>query len=321
MSTSGAHPRAGGSTPLSISAWSRATAHPRAGGEHRPPFLSTTPPYGSSPRGRGARDQGSSGAVEGRLIPARAGSTKQGTLARTPRSAHPRAGGEHQRVDGSHHSWQGSSPRGRGARETLAGRRLLHGLIPARAGSTSSRRPRRARRTAHPRAGGEHHSGAGYADKPGGSSPRGRGSTLARVPASGTAGAHPRAGGEHSYGSVSVVPSGGSSPRGRGALLVTRATRCATGLIPARAGSTTGPRSPTAAAGAHPRAGGEHWGELPSERHLTGSSPRGRGAQGVGAEVPAGRAHPRAGGEHGVLGPPHVLGEGSSPRGRGAPRD
>ena len=93
---------------------------------------------GSSPRGRGKRVERDDGLAFQRLIPARAGKTRgELRLLRGP-AAHPRAGGEN--AGGGYDApWMvGSSPRGRGKQSWSHHLALETGLIPARAGKTSS---------------------------------------------------------------------------------------------------------------------------------------------------------------------------------------
>ena len=134
----------------------------------------------------------------------------------------------------------------------------------------------------------------------------------------------------------------GSSPRPRGAHVLRYRRRCYRGLIPASAGSTTGPASPRPAPWAHPRVRGEH--HVPDETPpiKVGSSPRPRGALlGVAAPdhllglIPASagsttpratparrsRAHPRVRGEHTDDRLASMFAQGSSPRPRGAPAE
>ena len=113
-------------------------AHPRAGGENSLRLESAAWSPGSSPRGRGKREGGHPGLARGGLIPARAGKTEACHSSRLPRWAHPRAGGENSCPSWPRATTLGSSPRGRGklrARERGVNR---SGLIPARAGKTSS---------------------------------------------------------------------------------------------------------------------------------------------------------------------------------------
>ena len=70
-------------------------------------------------------------------------------------SAHPRVGGENQRLARLGVQVKGSSPRGRGKRYAVDQVDLLGGLIPAWAGKTRTRRSSASGLGAHPRVGGE----------------------------------------------------------------------------------------------------------------------------------------------------------------------
>ena len=132
----------------------------------------------------------------------------------------------------------------------------------------------------------------------------------------------------------------GSSPRGRGKRQRRIEVSAGRGLIPARAGKTSPPRTERGGGQAHPRAGGENEADPYSDETLSGSSPRGRGKRRRGPAVrrPAGliparagktwrsrRAlarrwvHPRAGGENHCAASQISASRGSSPRGRGKP--
>ena len=151
-------------------------------------------------------------------------------------------------------------------------------LIPARAGKTFVLSWSLAVAGAHPRAGGENFLIVEVAEKLDGSSPRGRGKLLADqdipveirlIPARAgktillterkvSAWAHPRAGGENQPGCYHARVSLGSSPRGRGKLRFLCVWLTTLGLIPARAGKTSGEREGAGKTRAHPRAGGEN---------------------------------------------------------------
>ena len=234
----------------------------------------------------------------------------------------------------------GSSPRGRGTPIRTAAPTDLPRFIPARAGNTSMGVCSRPRRAVHPRAGGEH------AGRPGPRVPQRRfiparaGNTRSRRGRRARAAVHPRAGGEHRLPCPHCGGRGGSSPRGRGTLRSGAPGAAVYRFIPARAGNTRGCRPASGRTPVHPRAGGEHIAGVPSLSDFSGSSPRGRGTPGYGAEsldrprfIPA-RAgnttatgssasavsvHPRAGGEHALAAPGEVSSDGSSPRGRGTP--
>ena len=272
-------------------------AHPRVGGENLRHPVHQLPGQGSSPRGRGKLSNYEGHRMGTRLIPAWAGKTPCGRASRSRARAHPRVGGENAPADTGPASYRGSSPRGRGKRRRSEGPVSSPRLIPAWAGKTPADRRGGPRVKAHPRVGGENDDTGGESRVIGGSSPRGRGKLLhlicqfqvrRLIPA--WAGktrafgrffrrrrAHPRVGGENAAAQVRADGHGGSSPRGRGKLLPM--LECATvgRLIPAWAGKTPPPATPSDASPAHPRVGGENASVAKGLQTLSGSSPRGRG--------------------------------------------
>ena len=232
---------------------------------------------GSSPRGRGKRQEVHAGHTGVGLIPARAGKTVPGWVAPVQERAHPRAGGENIAALVAGLVYFGSSPRGRGKLVLACNREPELGLIPARAGKTAQVVRITFVSTAHPRAGGENRRTTSRPRQQSGSSPRGRGKPgnhrllrrepgliparagkTARCPHGAcSAAAHPRAGGEN------VIASS-----------LEQYTRR---LIPARAGKTRRNRPPRLTTRAHPRAGGENDCSRSAAALTAGSSPRGRG--------------------------------------------
>ena len=252
---------------------------------------------GSSPRGRGKRCPPSRYQATRGLIPAWAGKTLTATTSTSCRRAHPRVGGEnwfHARVS---QAMRGSSPRGRGKRDSARLLRVGHGLIPAWAGKTLGRASAPSSEPAHPRVGGENAHGHGRRHRRRGSSPRGRGKPHGARLAPGVSGlipawagktcksnpyvlgvrAHPRVGGENLEGVVYVRQTLGSSQRGRGKPVSLHLEEGTGGLIPAWAGKTCCCVCALFAHRAHPRVGGENSPPTPARRRFSGSSPRGRG--------------------------------------------
>ena len=174
-------PARAGSTLTSASPSTRTTAHPRSRGEHPESVVLPPPAAGSSPLARGARQLLPGPLSAGRLIPARAGSTCPGPPPWCPARAHPRSRGEHIGVAELLVVPTGSSPLARGARRRHPARGPRPRLIPARAGSTPSRRTCGWGRGAHPRSRGEHSSWVLTNRGVPGSSPLARGAP-ARVP-------------------------------------------------------------------------------------------------------------------------------------------
>ena len=253
----------------------------------------------------------------------------------------------------------GSSPRVRGAASTPARPSWPSGIIPARAGSSRSGAPLSDARRDHPRACGEQYKAATGKDISIGSSPRVRGAAVrdlldardARIiPA--RAGSrppggwhrrgwsdHPRACGEQAAALHRHGVHLGSSPRVRGADSRCGSRRNLQRIIPARAGSRRAWRSGVLPRRDHPRACGEQSMSSWRRLHLSGSSPRVRGAAaparrrtrrrriiparaGSSASTAHSRGwtgdHPRACGEQVLTMRPPRLRTGSSPRVRGA---
>ena len=131
------------------------SAHPRVGGENALGKFISCLHAGSSPRGRGKREDSNNRVGGCRLIPAWAGKTMTANSAVTDTKAHPRVGGE----NGVSHEIGcgvvGSSPRGRGKPIRRRARHTRGRLIPAWAGKTFNRELSRVDGRAHPRVGGE----------------------------------------------------------------------------------------------------------------------------------------------------------------------
>ena len=192
---------------------------------------------------------------------------------------------------------RGSSPRGRGKRQTSRTDRPPTRLIPAWAGKTARRPAFRPRYGAHPRVGGENIIARAGRVLRSGSSPRGRGKralhhfrervqrlipawagkTSTSTPRPASRWAHPRVGGENLGHHVLPVDVEGSSPRGRGKPLLDWSDRVVRRLIPAWAGKTIAHTGRAGLLAAHPRVGGENVTGLLQPCYALGSSPRGRG--------------------------------------------
>ena len=310
---------------------------------------------------RGKLDDCGHGVRQARLIPARAAKTSWRRRRRPAPRAHPRVCGENRRVNVRARLCGGSSPRVRGKRDCVRRPAPSRGLIPARAGKTPGSSRARSGRGAHPRACGENNGMGEGVVGCFGSSPRVRGKPIEQqflrarvglIPA--RAGktpsttspkkarpAHPRACGENIKTTAPPAIEAGSSPRVRGKLPTLFPQGPRRGLIPARAGKTTGAPGRPASCPAHPRACGENLNPARFGKVLAGSSPRVRGKLGThqtwGSSdglIPARagktsarsgtratrRAHPRACGENKLHAEVANILLGSSPRVRGKPR-
>ena len=296
---------------------------------------------GSSPRARGTRSRRRFRCARRWFIPASAGNTWRGRIARGARPVHPRERGEHvdryMETDGR----AGSSPRARGTLDELVGGVGHRRFIPASAGNTLTPSRQAAIRSVHPRERGEHRQSRQPGACPIGSSPRARGTrgvppqqlprdrfipasagnTAAPRPARSATAVHPRERGEHLRNTARASRRVGSSPRARG--------------------TRPPPTAPRASSPVHPRERGEHDPSARADYALGGSSPRARGTQLHPGRrdrqrrfIPASAGntclpvctlgtktvHPRERGEHTVRVRAHRVPRGSSPRARGTRR-
>ena len=212
---------------------------------------------GSSPRMRGAPDPGRVCGPGRGIIPADAGSTRTGRQATHGSRDHPRGCGEHHIMLDVWQSFQGSSPRMRGARSTPSVTASSWRIIPADAGSTVLIVGVVVAIGDHPRGYGEHAKLMLNNLYGKGSSPRMRGAhrwyhpgwwvpRIIPADAGSTTGKdyctdhwqdHPRGCGEHILNCIGLFRGVGSSPRMRGAL-ADRGDGLLQGIIPADAGST-----------------------------------------------------------------------------------
>ena len=252
----------------------------------------------------------------------------------------------------------GSSPRGRGTRAAELREEAQARVIPAWAGNTVPTASLICRISGHPRVGGEHPIVYNAPEVHYGSSPRGRGTqaqpvdgpplvrvipawagnTCAGANGCSRSSGHPRVGGEHLWRRSTTGVGSGSSPRGRGTRRPPFSRWWAARVIPAWAGNTGLRVGVIGLETGHPRVGGEHGPQRPTDDPHLGSSPRGRGTRCSILPVPtihrvipawAGNTratvrpvmiepgHPRVGGEHISSVMSSLFMPGSSPRGRG----
>ena len=236
--------------------------HPRIRGEHPDAERHDPRGNGSSPHTRGARCGPGPQGTYRRIIPAYAGSTRSVWSIPLSCPDHPRIRGEHLPLKTFEGMNRGSSPHTRGAHVAVERRFDRCRIIPAYAGSTSSRQPVRGSGRDHPRIRGEHSAEANGTLRAYGSSPHTRGARHRRpvgggwrgiIPAyagstcgpgrRGACGAdHPRIRGEHPYHIIEVPAEYGSSPHTRGAPPNTETLSNGRRIIPAYAGSTSGRR-------------------------------------------------------------------------------
>ena len=152
--------------------------HPRIRGEHGQAWRPSLPVSGSSPHTRGALDDSDQYVIDGRIIPAYAGSTVWPMAGWNANADHPRIRGEHRHGLPPYAAVFGSSPHTRGARRADLAELRLERIIPAYAGSTLGPGVSDLRGADHPRIRGEHALSSILVDDVRGSSPHTRGAHL-----------------------------------------------------------------------------------------------------------------------------------------------
>ena len=252
--------------------------HPRIRGEHAGAIMWGRQQTGSSPHTRGAHHEGAPEDMDGRIIPAYAGSTSPDEAIPMKRGDHPRIRGEHGRGPSRGPSSRGSSPHTRGAQSRQPVDEAIHGIIPAYAGSTYITPPPSSTSPDHPRIRGEHLSERLLSDLPHGSSPHTRGAPHEGLHVARRSRIIPAYAGSTTVAQSANGHGTGSSPHTRGARVLCRRSDPDRGIIPAYAGSTCQlgvGRNPDLD---HPRIRGEHPWFIDSRGWLAGSSPHTRGA-------------------------------------------
>ena len=129
--------------------------HPRACGEQRGRRPRRATSRGSSPRVRGTASNIHDKLLDAGIIPARAGNSRFTIRPRSLHRDHPRACGEQRLWHVPPHCRSGSSPRVRGTVLPVVVNAVVQGIIPARAGNSSSPTSPPSSRRDHPRACGE----------------------------------------------------------------------------------------------------------------------------------------------------------------------
>ena len=216
-------------------------------------------PRGSSPLARGLRVVRRVGGDRVGIIPARAGFTNSPTTPTPWRRDHPRSRGVYGWWIIRGVAGEGSSPLARGLLVLLLRQGVVQGIIPARAGFTTTPARRRTWARDHPRSRGVYSGDGHQRVSSQGSSPLARG-LRRRVPGVGAlrgiiparagftvAGAgrdrhprdHPRSRGVYYRSSPVTGPAPGSSPLARGLRRRRRGHHVRPRIIPARAGFTS----------------------------------------------------------------------------------
>ena len=343
----------------------RAKGHQRAASDGSSPlarglraFEKRETMYGSSPLARGLLPgAGVTGNGKG-IIPARAGFTCAAARGRAGREDHPRSRGVYTMTGEGGTMTMGSSPLARGLRAQPFDFFRSDRIIPARAGFTTTSPLRVFWTPDHPRSRGVYISAHHHPRPTQGSSPLARGlqdtcltaHKLTRIiPARAgftrsspartrRCGDHPRSRGVYPWRPSAMAVWRGSSPLARGLHRAQALGPLALGIIPARAGFTARPSTPSPGRSDHPRSRGVYWRTFSSIFRTEGSSPLARGLLRVEGRAtvvlgiiparagftsccrgwrPWTRDHPRSRGVYlAPLAPPH-RGVGSSPLARG----
>ena len=250
--------------------------HPRSRGVYRVRQVMDAPLCGSSPLARGLQPvRGVRGLVRG-IIPARAGFTSNPVGRPAERWDHPRSRGVYSVIRSDDPDYEGSSPLARGLLAVFLGNRHAIRIIPARAGFTAAGRITSWATRDHPRSRGVYRGIFAPPVTMSGSSPLARGLppimdpdligvgiiparagfTWSCTPASPHAADHPRSRGVYRTATHAVASSDGSSPLARGLRGRGAQAAAARGIIPARAGFTTGGMQLSRPARDHPRSRG-----------------------------------------------------------------
>ena len=189
--------------------------HPRSRGVYPEDEAAAGPRVGSSPLARGLPRSPCARSMRRRIIPARAGFTRCGTLADRMTLDHPRSRGVYGVIRITVARWEGSSPLARGLLGDGDTPEIRDGIIPARAGFTATEVAVVAGTADHPRSRGVYHGHRIRTPLGLGSSPLARGLPPRAVLPAGCRGIIPaRAGFTTTGGSPGWVP--GDHPRSRG---------------------------------------------------------------------------------------------------------
>ena len=131
-------PARAGFTCGSRSSWTRPADHPRSRGVYLDVVGGVRDRVGSSPLARGLQAWTHTHYSRSRIIPARAGFTRRADTTPWSTRDHPRSRGVYPGVGERVQGAEGSSPLARGLRPRHPGSGQRPGIIPARAGFTSS---------------------------------------------------------------------------------------------------------------------------------------------------------------------------------------
>ena len=278
-------PARAGFTPAPSKPSTRSADHPRSRGVYHRRKLEKAKIRGSSPLARGLRVV-KVGTVGYRgIIPARAGFTDCGRGVLLHLSDHPRSRGVYcaprPRPRSCARCAPGSSPLARGLRDEIGP--LLDGgrIIPARAGFTPGSTRMSGSWLDHPRSRGVYLMLAVQVVVAWWIIPARAGFTISLPLSAWIRWDHPRSRGVYVETDPFHYRVIGSSPLARGLRGYGRERLVVEGIIPARAGFTTGPAASGLSAEDHPRSRGVYTPPRPTDPSEAGSSPLARGLLGA----------------------------------------
>ena len=271
--------------------------HPRSRGVYN---TSRRPPsswIGSSPLARGLLHIDTGGKLTGGIIPARAGFTSDPHHRPVARQDHPRSRGVYAVSAMTWPEIRGSSPLARGLRGCGCYGPGGGRIIPARAGFTLPRMMAGPTMRDHPRSRGVYCDLVPLSDGVPGSSPLARGlrarflaeaAQVRIIPARAgftpidrhiarALSDHPRSRGVYEADGAGWSGRAGSSPLARGLRARFLAETAQVRIIPARAGFTARPSTPSPGRSDHPRSRGVYVGRASGHDEVGGSSPLARG--------------------------------------------
>ena len=232
---------------------------------------------GSSPLARGLRIPPPGDSDHVGIIPARAGFTPPRSRPTGATWDHPRSRGVYTDCTTEPHWEAGSSPLARGLPPVLLHRPGAGGIIPARAGFTRPRTNRARAGSDHPRSRGVYDASLRMVSQASRIIPARAGFTPPRLTWRSTTGDHPRSRGVYSVTFGGVWLTGGSSPLARGLPRIVVDDGGSVRIIPARAGFTPAPSTPTTTGRDHPRSRGVYASRCRHSSPTSGSSPLARG--------------------------------------------
>ena len=256
--------------------------HPRSRGVYDKPLTTDISQVGSSPLARGLQELLEHVVLGRGIIPARAGFTESHAHFVIAARDHPRSRGVYALRHRHAPLGQGSSPLARGLPIRVQATPVRDRIIPARAGFTACNEWTDMRRADHPRSRGVYHFPKPLTLPERGSSPLARGLRTPPCVRPDTRTDHPRSRGVYTALRIALGRWPGSSPLARGLLSIGFSSRRGSGIIPARAGFTSGSGGGALMPRDHPRSRGVYLFRAPVSPLRFGSSPLARGLRTTG---------------------------------------